>query len=78
MLQESYSRIYDQLKYHGFDGVGFSDSEWPEILLFNPSKANPLSAHWRYNDKCGKSNRIDLPELENIQKIAKREYEEEL
>lgn len=44
-LQKNYSRIYEQLKQHGYDGVGFHDKDWPEILVFNPARVQPLSAH---------------------------------
>lgn len=44
-LQQNYSRIHGQLRRQGYDGVGFRDADWPEILLFNPSRVQPLSAH---------------------------------
>ncbi|HED19734.1 MAG TPA: hypothetical protein ENI74_09570 [Gammaproteobacteria bacterium] len=44
-LQKNYSRIYEQLRRHGYDGVGFHDSDWPEILIFNPARVQPVSAH---------------------------------
>lgn len=44
-LQKNYSRIYEQLRRHGYDGVGFRDTGWPEILVFNPARVQPLSAH---------------------------------
>jgi hypothetical protein len=44
-LQKNYSRIHEQLKRHGFDGVGFRDPDWPEILVFNPTRVLPVSAH---------------------------------
>ena len=44
-FQKNYSRIYEQLKRHQFDGVGFKDPEWPEVLIFNPSVVNPISLH---------------------------------
>lgn len=44
-LVENYPFIYKHLKRHGYDGVGMLDAGWPEMLLFNPSNAIPLSAH---------------------------------
>ena len=44
-LQENYSRLHEQLRLHGFGGVGMTDPDWPEVLIFNPSKVTPLSAH---------------------------------
>jgi hypothetical protein len=45
LLSDNYSRMYKQLKFHNFDGIGFKDKNWPEILLFNPSDAEPHSFH---------------------------------
>lgn len=44
-LLKNYSRIYEQLRRHGYDGVGFRGTDWPEILVFNPARVQPLSAH---------------------------------
>ena len=44
-LQKNYSRIYEQLRQHGFDGVGFRETDWPEMLVFNPARVKPVSAH---------------------------------
>jgi len=44
-LQKNYSRIYEQLRRHGYDGVGFRDTNWPEMLVFNPARVQPVSAH---------------------------------
>ena len=44
-LQKNYSRIYEQLRRHGYDGVGFHGTDWPEILVFNPARVQPVSAH---------------------------------
>lgn len=45
-FQRNYPYIYENLKRHQFDGVGFKDSDWPEVLVFNPSLVNPLELHW--------------------------------
>ncbi len=50
VLVRNYSRIYKQLRLHQFHGVGNRDVQWPEVLLFNPSRVNAVSAHkWRTN-----------------------------
>jgi hypothetical protein len=54
-LARAYPFIYKHLRRHGYDGFGIMDEEWPEIFLFNPSNAKPVSAHshtstgWRTN-----------------------------
>jgi hypothetical protein len=42
---QNYPFIYKHLKRHGYDGVGMTAEDWPEIFLFNPSNALALSAH---------------------------------
>lgn len=44
-LARHFPFIYKHLKRHGYDGVGIMDRDWPEMFLFNPSTAVPLSAH---------------------------------
>ena len=44
-LQKNYARIYGQLRRHGYDGVGFRGSDWPEVLVFNPARVQPVCAH---------------------------------
>jgi hypothetical protein len=44
-LAHNFPFIYRHLKRHGYAGVGMLDEEWPEMFLFNPSNARPLSAH---------------------------------
>jgi len=44
-LVQNYPFIYKHLKRHGYDGVGMMFQEWPEMFLFNPSSASPMSAH---------------------------------
>jgi hypothetical protein len=44
-LQKNYSRIYEQLRRHGYDGVGFRGTDWPEMMVFNPARVQPVSAH---------------------------------
>ena len=51
-LAKNYSRIYQQLRLHQFQGVGNRDVQWPEVLVFNPSQVVPLSAHqWDRNSE---------------------------
>ncbi len=44
-LIENYSTLYKQLKRHGYDGFGMTAHDWPEMFLFNPSRALAISAH---------------------------------
>ena len=47
-LAKNYSRLHEQLKRQGYDGVGYRDPVWPEVLVFNPSMIEPVSVHrWR-------------------------------
>jgi len=47
-LCDNYPRIYEHLRRHGYDGVGFRDDDWPEMLVFNPSRVLPKAVHrWR-------------------------------
>lgn len=54
-LQKNYSRLYKQLRRHGYDGVGFRNADWPEILVFNPARVQPVSAH-RYDPPLGRTD----------------------
>jgi len=38
-------RIHEELRRHGYDGAGRVDRNFPEILVFNPSRVTPISAH---------------------------------
>lgn len=44
-LTDNYPFLYKHLKRHGYDGFGIMLEDWPEMFLFNPSNAVPLSAH---------------------------------
>ena len=68
--------IYKHLKRHGYQGVGIAEEEWPEMFLFNPSSAVPLSAHaysstgWRSDwikDNVILSEALTLAQLREIQ-----------
>lgn len=78
------ARLHDQVKRHGFDALGdrsFEHWDSDEILVFNPSRIRPVSAHWLYNDDDFESVTISaaiaLPELKKISARAQLEYEEE-
>lgn len=49
------SRVFEQLRFHGFDGVADCDPDSPETLIFNPSVVQPLEAmlvkRWSYDLK---------------------------
>jgi hypothetical protein len=73
-FQKNYSRIYEHLKRHQFDGVGSREKDWPEILVFNPSLVSPISVHWWNIDKQDISNPLSQSELKGIQEVAEREW----
>ncbi|MBN1755728.1 DUF2914 domain-containing protein [bacterium] len=45
LFQMYETRIHERLKRHGYDAFGYQEDDWPEVMLFNPSKAIPVSAH---------------------------------
>jgi len=53
-LKRNYSRLHQQLRQHGYDGVGFRTADWPELLIFNPARVQPLSAH-RWSRRAGRT-----------------------
>lgn len=63
-LQANYSRIFELLRRHGFDGVGCADLDWPEVLVFNPSKVIPVSAHHLSNQRSKLGASIPLQRLQ--------------
>lgn len=80
-LARHFPFIYKHLKRHGYDGVGIMHPEWPEMFLFNPSKAVPLSAHsytsegWSSTwimDNLKLSGPLALEQLRDIQETALR------
>ncbi len=44
-FQDQYAFIHGHVRRHGYDGVGFRDEDWPELLIFNPSMVTPVSPH---------------------------------
>ena len=48
------SRLHEQVRRHGFDGIGdhsFKIWDSDQILVFNPSRVTPTSAHWLRADE---------------------------
>ena len=41
-LTEQYSRLYEQLRRHGYQAVGLRDPEWAEMMVLNPAHVLPL------------------------------------
>ena len=83
-LAHNFPSVYKHLKRHGYDGVGMMDEEWPEMFLFNPSSAMPLSAHsytstgWRAEwekENVKLSEPLTLPQLRDLQETEQRELE---
>jgi len=81
-LAHHFPFIYKHLKRHGYDGVGIMEEEWPEMFLFNPSNAIPLSAHsytstgWRatwVKENVQLSERLTLAQLREMQPTEVRQ-----
>ena len=73
-FQKHFFQVYKHLQYHGFDGVGFTGEEGPEILVFDPNDVHPVSAHrWNYKKK-NNSPPLSLSELKAIQEEAEIEW----
>ena len=77
------SRLREQVRRHGYDALGdrsFEDWDSDEVLVFNPARVRPISAHRLYingDEAVTISAAIDLPELQEISARAQLEYEEE-
>jgi len=91
ILMKNLTYIYTQLRYHQFDGFEIPDTDWPEMVVFNPAHIRPLSAHTilhnnRYeNDddftdslhpSLRLSEALSLDELKEIQDSAIKENED--
>jgi hypothetical protein len=83
-LAHNFPFIYKHLRRHGYDGVGIQDDAWPEMFLFNPSNAVPISAHfytstgWRdiwVKENVELSEPLTLAELDELQKAERRQQE---
>lgn len=77
-LQQQYSRVYEQLKRHKFDGVGFREVDWPEMLIFNPSMVRPVSVHRWSREKKRLSDALGDREISSIQAQAEVERQQEI
>ncbi|MFC1812341.1 hypothetical protein ACFL03_06570 [Thermodesulfobacteriota bacterium] len=89
LFSRNFSRIYSQLKLHGFDGICIDWPEGgPELVLFNPSQVKALSFHtWSlrpttdtdqfwdspYDDAIILSKPIGLKSLKEIQDKGREE-----
>jgi hypothetical protein len=76
--------LREHVRRHGFDALGdrsFEHWDSDEILVFNPSRVRPLSAHRLYSDEEPErvtiSAAIELAALKEISAKAQEEYEEE-
>ncbi len=84
-LAQHFPFIYKHLKRHGYAGVGIMDPKWPEMFLFNPSNAAPLSAHtctsagWRTDwikDNVTLSAPLTRAQLRELQETERREEQQ--
>ena len=82
---EQLSYLREHVRRHGYDGLGdrsFQEWDSDEILMFNPSRLIPISAHWLYADEDFDNVRISsalkLEELKTISKKAQEAYLREL
>ncbi len=77
-LQRQYSRIYEQLKRHRFDGVGCREADWPEMLIFNPSMVKPVSVHRYLGAKVGLSEALSEEQIDMVHREAELERRSEM
>lgn len=79
------SLLHTQVRKHQFDGLGdrtYQEWDSDQLLIFNPSRVVPLSAHWLRSEDGyevdGFSEVIQLDELKVISAEAQEVYEREL
>lgn len=79
------SQLRDQVRKHQYDGLGDQTHEYwdsDQLLIFNPSRVVPVSAHWLSADEDLEDIRISEPinlaELEVISAGAQEAYDREL
>ena len=79
------SLLRNQVRKHHFDGLGdrtYQEWDSDQLLIFNPSRVVPLSAHWLRSEDGYEvdafSEAIDLDALKAISAAAQEEYEREL
>ena len=67
LLRSCFSRIYSELRAHGFDGVCINWPDSPELMLFNPSQAKVLSIHtWSFQPTTDRMRFWDFPYDEGV------------
>lgn len=76
------SQLHDAARRHQYDGLGdrsFEEWDSDQLLIFNPSRVVPLTAHWLEADEDFEvvrfSEAIDIAELKVISAKAQEEYE---
>jgi hypothetical protein len=78
------SRLHEQIKRHGYDALGdrsFAHWDSDEVVVFNPARVIPLSAHKLlrggdyWNETYSLSGHIDLETLRFISEKAQEEEE---
>ena len=79
------SLLHEQVRRHQFDGLGdrtYQEWDSDQLLIFNPSRVIPISAHWLYSEDGyevdGFSEAIELDQLKTISDKAQEDYEREL
>ncbi|HRQ41529.1 MAG TPA: hypothetical protein PLD25_26715 [Chloroflexota bacterium] len=77
------SRLHGEVKGHGYEAIGDrSGADWDsdEILVFNPARVMPVSAHWLYRAGEDEAERFWLSEAltqAELQLISARAVEQE-
>jgi hypothetical protein len=84
-LWEDLSALHAQARRQGYDALGnrtFADWDSDEILVFNPSRVTPLTAHrlfWEetedYQDIVTISDPLDMDTLAQLSQAAQEEHE---
>ena len=76
-FQDQHAFIYEHVRRHGYDAVGFEEEDWPELLMFNPSRVTPVSAHtYIYKRHVVLSDALPLDRLHAIQDQAAEDLKE--
>ena len=77
------SRLHEQAKRHGYDAFGdrsFSDWDSDEILVYNPARVIPVSAHRIFRDEADAFEIVSISEpieLQKLKAISEKAQEEE-
>jgi len=79
------SLLHNQVRLHHFDGLGdrtYQEWDSDQLLIFNPSRVVPISAHWLRSEDGFEvdsfSEAIHLDQLKVISEEAQEVYEREL